>query len=66
MTFKEKTFTLNEIVSFKINDEFLKNDLSPSQVKSVIFTMNYELTQYMREFLSGLDTNEFFSVFKNP
>ena len=28
--------------------------------------MNYELTQYMREFLSGLDTNEFFSVFKNP
>ena len=22
MTFKEKTFTLNEIVSFKINDEF--------------------------------------------
>ena len=24
MTFKEKTFTLNEIVSFKINDEFLK------------------------------------------
>ena len=23
-TFKEKTFTLNEIVSFKVNDEFLK------------------------------------------
>ena len=39
---------------------------SPSQDKSVIFTMNYGLTQYMREFLSGLDTNEFFSVFKNP
>ena len=43
-TFKEKTFTLNEIVSFKVNDEFFENNLSPSQDKSVIFTMNYELT----------------------